>query len=37
MENGVVAEIGTQTELLKAKGKYFKLHQYQFQQGTPIS
>ena len=37
MENGVVAEIGTQTELLEAKGKYFKLHQYQFQQGTPIS
>lgn len=37
MENGVVAEIGTQVELLEAKGKYFKLHQYQFQQDTPIS
>lgn len=37
MENGVVAELGTQTELLETKGKYFKLHQYQFQQDTRMS
>ena len=31
MENGKVAELGTQEALLKAKGAYYKLHRYQFQ------
>jgi subfamily B ATP-binding cassette protein MsbA len=34
MDKGSIAETGTHTELLKAGGLYFRLHQLQFRNGT---